>query len=136
VTISTAVTGSFATGAMVLLHKLQPTMSIWTHRVHKSMVLCSVAVAVEFDEDVVGTGGAGFAWPSPADLQEQRLHSISLPPNPPQYTWDSDSDEGSIADVQQDHMEPVVQDTEVQLCMPFAPGRAVRHAPQNLDITV
>lgn len=69
-------------------------------------------VAVEFDEEVVGTGGAGFAWPSPLDLQEQRLHSISLPPNPPQYTWDSDSDEGSIADVQQDHMEPVVQDTE------------------------
>ena len=93
-------------------------------------------MAVEFDEEVVGTGGAGFAWPSPLDLQEQRLHSISLPPNPPQYTWDSDSDEGSIADVQQDHMEPVVQDTEVQLCMPFAAGRTVRHALQDHNITV
>lgn len=92
------------------------------------MVLCSVAVAVEFDEEVVGTGGAGFAWPSPTDLQERRLHSISLPPNPTQYTWDSDSDEGSIADVQQDHMEPVVQDTEVKLGVSF--GMAVHSGRQ------
>ena len=99
------------------------------------MVLCFAIVAVEFDEEVVGTGGAGFAWPSPTDLQEQRLHSISLPPNPPQYSWDSDSDEGSIADVQQDHMEPVVQDTEVQLYVPVAAGRAVHHAPQDYNLT-
>ncbi len=121
---------------MALPHKLQPTMSTQAHRVHNSMVLCSAAVVVDFDEEVVGTGGAGFAWPSPTDLQEQRLHSISLPPNPPQYTWDSDSDEGSIADVQQDHMEPVVQDTEVQLCVPLAAGRAVHHSPQYHNATV
>jgi len=47
VTISVAETGSFATGAMVLLHKLQSTVSTQAQSAHRSMVLCSVAVAVE-----------------------------------------------------------------------------------------
>ncbi len=46
-TISVAETGSFATGAMVLLHKLQSTVSTQAQSAHRSMVLCSVAVAVE-----------------------------------------------------------------------------------------
>ena len=70
-------------------------------------------MSVEFDEEAVGKGGAGFGWPAPGDLQEQRLHSISLPPQPPLYSWDSASEEGSIVDVQQEQLEPVAQDTEV-----------------------
>jgi len=74
-----------------------------------------VSGSVEFDEQSVGKGGAGFAWPSPTDLQEQRLHSISLPPQPQQYSWDSDTDEGSIIDKEQDQLEPMIQDSEVRV---------------------
>lgn len=67
--------------------------------------------AVEFDEQAVGRGGAGFAWAGPPDPQEQRLHSISLPPHPALYSWDSDSDEGSIVDKEHD-VETIIQDPE------------------------
>ena len=76
-------------------------------------------MAVEFEEQGVGKGGAGFVWPSPTDRQEQRLHSLSLPPHPPPCNWESDSDEGSIVYLEQDQMETVVQDPEVLLILPL-----------------
>ena len=98
--------------------------------------LCSASVAVEFDEQSVGKGGAGFTWPSHTDLQELQQRSISLPPHPPRHTWDSGSDEGSMVDKEQDQMEAVVQDPEVApslllrvLMLGSGPQGLVMHLP-------
>lgn len=59
------------------------------------------AVHVEFDEESVGRGGAGFAWPQHSGLEEQALHL-------PKHTLGShtsESDQESAHDRDHDHAE-------------------------------
>ncbi|KAL3149193.1 hypothetical protein ABBQ32_002021 [Trebouxia sp. C0010 RCD-2024] len=61
------------------------------------------SVHVDFDEESVGRGGAGFAWPQHSGLEEQPLH---LPKHSP-GSHTSDSDEESVHDRDRDHAESV-----------------------------
>lgn len=61
------------------------------------------SVHVDFDEESVGRGGAGFAWPQYSGLEEQPLHL-------PKHTlgsYTSESDEESVHDRDREHAESV-----------------------------
>ena len=83
---------------------------IWHHRTRSQHVgallklhFLLAAVHVDFDEDSVGRGGAGFAWPQYSGLEEQPLHL-------PKHTlgsYTSESDEESAHDRDRDHAESV-----------------------------
>ena len=70
---------------------------------------------MEFDEQVVGQGGAGYAWPPPQDPQDMRTLSIAYPPAADSYDWPSDSDEGSAVEREAEHVEAATLDPEVSL---------------------
>ena len=75
-----------------------------------------LAVSVVFDEQVVGQGGAGYAWPPPQDPRDMRSLSIAYPPIEDAYDWPSDSDEGSVTEREADHTEAITIDPEVSCC--------------------
>ena len=91
-----------------------------------------LAVSVVFDEQVVGQGGAGYAWPPPQDPRDMRSLSIAYPPIEDTYDWPSDSDEGSVTERETDHTEAITIDPEVSCCLVIT-GPAVLHhiTPQH-----
>lgn len=91
-----------------------------------SQCLLLLAVSVAFDEQVVGQGGAGYAWPPPQDPRDMRSLSIAYPPIEDAYDWPSDSDEGSVTEREAEHIEAAAIDPEVSYCLDIT-GLAVLH---------
>ena len=69
---------------------------------------------VEFDEESVGLGGAGFAWPNHSNAEQQATQSISLLPSHAHGSDVSDSEQESIHE--RDHDQPEAAPFDQEVC--------------------